>query len=362
MPQEGNDKEEASGYLRNCILSKNYLKRERGKKTRKNLEKRQIKCVAAIQVFYFYKIMVLTMGCTSICGLEKEKRMKNRTGTLLFIAFVFAIFFHGVAIANDLHRAAIEGKTDQIDKLLKEGININERNAEGLTPLHEAIGALKFSTAEKLVKAGADVNAKGLVGRTALMFACIIGLRPGKVYNAATGNEMTSRSIRYSNAEGKVHPDEGQFDFVKFLVKNGADPKMRDDENKVALHFAAENGYVEIVKYLVEQCGSDVNASNFYGAVPLHYAARHNYPQIAAFLMQKDADINATFNGNGDSLKGLTPLMVAVFQGHETVVKLLLSKGANLNLKDASGKTALDYAKKANDQEIVQLLENAQHK
>lgn len=52
-----------------------------------------------------------------------------------------------------------------------------------------------------------------------------------------------------------------------------------------------------------------------------------------------------------------TPLMQAAYKGDVRLVKLFLEYGADPNLKDQQGKTALDMAKKKNHQEVIDLLQ-----
>jgi ankyrin repeat protein len=58
-------------------------------------------------------------------------------------------------------------------------------------------------------------------------------------------------------------------------------------------------------------------------------------------LLEKDVDVNVRA---ADKLHQGTPLHMAVLKGQATVVKMLLSKGAEINSKNALGKTPLDYA------------------
>lgn len=58
-----------------------------------------------------------------------------------------------------------------------------------------------------------------------------------------------------------------------------------------------------------------------------------------------------------DGPKESTALMWAAGNGHITIVALLLSYGARVNIQDAKGKTALDYARKSGHADIIKILE-----
>ena len=57
----------------------------------------------------------------------------------------------------------------------------------------------------------------------------------------------------------------------------------------------------------------------------------------------------------------LTVLMKAAAGGNKDVVKALIEAGADLNATDSNGDTALDYARKCNNDDVIALLEQAQN-
>ena len=68
-------------------------------------------------------------------------------------------------------------------------------------------------------------------------------------------------------------------------------------------------------------------------------------------LLDKGADVNAK---RGDS--GQTPLMLATLRGEADTVKILLEKGADVNIRGNSGKTALDIAEEKGYVEIIRMI------
>lgn len=73
----------------------------------------------------------------------------------------------------------------------------------------------------------------------------------------------------------------------KIALNNGADINAIDEYGYTPLHSAAKNGYLEIVKVLVEQ-GADVNIRTVDGKTPAQLAEAE-YPQVAAYLIQRTA-------------------------------------------------------------------------
>ena len=93
--------------------------------------------------------------------------------------------------------------------------------------------------------------------------------------------------------------------------------------------------------------GADVSKEGFYylsiynakaeSVTPLHLAAFRNDTKIAEYLLSKGADVSVR------NKEGKSSLHIAAVEGNFPMVKLLASKGANVNSKDNSGKTPLHY-------------------
>ncbi|XP_049848966.1 myotrophin-like [Schistocerca gregaria] len=105
-----------------------------------------------------------------------------------------------------------------------------------------------------------------------------------------------------------------------------------------AFIWAVKTGDLESVKEYVEKEGVSVTQpdSTVLHATPLHHAADFGQLHIAEYLISKGADVNAT-----DAF-GVKPLLAAVYEGHVDMVKFLLSKNADKDIRGYDGKTALE--------------------
>lgn len=96
-----------------------------------------------------------------------------------------------------------------------------------------------------------------------------------------------------------------------------------------------------------------INAKDDKGNTALTIAADHGNVEAVNTLVKHGAHINYQIPG-----KLFTPLMLAVTKGHNEVVKYLLINGADKNIVDAHGKTALDHAQEGKKQPIIDLFKS----
>lgn len=118
---------------------------------------------------------------------------------------------------------------------------------------------------------------------------------------------------------------------------------------------AVQGGSFELVKALVDRFGASLgsNIKNQYGFTSAHIAAFHEVPSdlLEYILGQGNAGlVNATENG------GWTPLMIAASKGNLRIVKLLLSRGANVDARSSTDQSALYVASHNGFENVVQLL------
>ena len=107
----------------------------------------------------------------------------------------------------------------------------------------------------------------------------------------------------------------------ELLAAAGADPDMRDEEGRTALHFAAGYGELECITALVE-AGADVNAKDSNSNTALHYAAGYGDVGAAKLLIEKGADLSV----KNDEDK--TAEEVAVLNEQEELVAALTAAAA----------------------------------
>ncbi|RZF43404.1 hypothetical protein LSTR_LSTR001665 [Laodelphax striatellus] len=113
------------------------------------------------------------------------------------------------------------------------------------------------------------------------------------------------------------------------------------------LVWGIKNGDLEIVRDYVESKEIDLN-KEIDGRPPLHYAADYGQDHVIKYLVQKGADVNIK------DKHGISVLLAAIWEGHTNCVKTLLDKGAS---KDGVAPDGTSYLDAADKEEIKKLLQ-----
>lgn len=129
-----------------------------------------------------------------------------------------------------------------------------------------------------------------------------------------------------------------------------------------ALSLAAFHANLSAVRLLLDK-GADVNVANVSGLrvknglvalsrMTALMSAPESSPEVMEALLKAGANVNAR------DVRGMTPLMLAVATDspNPRIVRMLLDRGADADVKSTDGERALDWAKKFNQPEILGLL------
>jgi ankyrin repeat protein len=130
------------------------------------------------------------------------------------------------------------------------------------------------------------------------------------------------------------------------LLVAGADASIRNDRGMSTLHAAAFSGDSESVHILLGEAYSsqrvDIDdADNKFGVTPLIVAAEENRGDIVAYLVTMGADKEIT------ERHGYTALTRAAYHGNDEVVTILLRSGALCQEIDPAWKIECDKRKAA---------------
>jgi ankyrin repeat protein len=276
-------------------------------------------------------------------------------GGLALVQMVLAQVQQAPPAPKDLATLIQAGQTRLALDQIKAGADVNHAQPDGTTPLIWAVDRLDYEVAEALIAKKADPNATNEFGAMPLTDAA-----------------------RQSNQR-----------LVKMLLDAGARVDSRNPDGETALMMAIKGGELSIVQMLVA-AGANVNTvEEFHKQTPLMYAsaANRNAAPMVKLLLSKGADvkpramysdwdsqitsepraqyrpvgglnamlyaarsgcyecvedlISAGAEVNLPTPEGVSPLMIAIDNEHNEVAKLLMDKGADINVWDWWGRTAL---------------------
>ncbi len=200
-----------------------------------------------------------------------------------------------------LHWAVLARATSAVEILLTNHATVNAADSRGATALHFATGAADLPLLTRLLAAGADVHAADATGQTALHHAARL----------ATSEPLQA------------------------LLRAGAKPDARDRAGKTPLDVAADANLMENIRRLSDAAPKgSAQARELSAAAFLSAAARGNLSSLTNWLAQGIAV-------NVRDPRGFTALRLAVDAGHVGLLPVLLQAGADLNLADTNGVTAM---------------------
>ena len=131
--------------------------------------------------------------------------------------------------------------------------------------------------------------------------------------------------------------DGRSLEMVKLLDARGLPADEPDVRGIAAIGYAAGNGDVAIVAYLLER-GAKVDRKDVQKMTPLVHAVLGGSKETVARLIAAGADVDSR-----DQFMD-TPLIAACNKGVDEIAKLLVEKGADAGVKDQEGRTARERA------------------
>jgi ankyrin repeat protein len=236
---------------------------------------------------------------------------------------------------------------------ISDGVDVNAKSADGTTALHWAVYHDNVALVQRLIAADADVSAANEFGSTPLVEAATVG-------NAAVISALldAGAAVDAPGADGQtalmIVARSGNTAAAEALLEHGADVNAREIwREQTALMWAAAQNQPAMTKLLIEH-GADVDARSavndwprqvtgeprrmyrpFGGLTPLLFAAREGCLECARSLVAAGANVDLP------DPKGVTALFLAIDNFHFDTAKLLIEAGANPNKWDWWGRTPL---------------------
>lgn len=139
-----------------------------------------------------------------------------------------------------------------------------------------------------------------------------------------------------------------------FIKNHGYSINLPDCYGSNALHYAATKCKFLTIQSLIEFYKADINTRDAHGRTALMILSGAHTPGIQCAASECNPGQN---NGSDNEDYGMMmPFSRRRPRGHLEAVRFLVENGCDVRNKDAQGLTALDYAKKAGRQNIVDYL------
>jgi len=212
-----------------------------------------------------------------------------------------------------LIEAVKNGNKPAVEQFLLSGTDLELKDENGFTVLMHAVKTQNVDFVKLLAERGAELDLTDEFADTPLIWA----------------SSMKNKAI------------------VKLLLEHGADP---DTGDFTPLMWAAFHGELVMLNLFLES-RANLNARTQAGWTALMWAAEKGNTQAMWELLRRGARVNIQNN------KGKTALILAVRKGNLGTIGLLLNKGGDPAVVDFDKKTAVDYAREFQREDVLQLLE-----
>jgi serine/threonine-protein phosphatase 6 regulatory ankyrin repeat subunit B len=261
--------------------------------------------------------------------------------------------------------------------------------------LREAIHAEQFNIAKTLISKGADINFTDENGINIVSSALRVEAK--RLEDESKRGALLNLIKQLLDAGAKPSPDclisaagSADLETVQLLLSRGVNPndaKTSDSRlgkiflpnGETALARAVDFGHEQIVLELL-RAGANPNVDISLGGRCINFAVAKNRLEIVKALIAAGANLehqssviigelrsgrvgsggktgNIIFHTPSEA-RAATPLIIAARCRNFEMVRLLVSRGANIDGKDGEGLTALEWAKRSGWNELVQFLQH----
>ena len=237
-----------------------------------------------------------------------------------------------------IHVATIKGYLQIVQYLIeKANININIKGNNDQTPLHYACQQGNLSIIKYLISKGANINEKNKNGDYAIDTAVKNKQLPVVKYFTEEKTIDIKNNLKKMVFLACVYKN---FSALDYLIANGANGMIQLNNGDYVIHFASKLNQLSVVRNLIEKQNVDVDIRGFDDQTPLHYACQEGHIQMVKYLISKDANVNEK------DKKEMTPLHCAAFAGILDIVKVLIYNGADPYARNSFKQTPYDIADK----------------
>ena len=230
-----------------------------------------------------------------------------------------------------LHYAAECESTEGAKVLLEHGADVMSLDMNGDPPAFKAVRRGNVGCVEAFIAAGFDLNFKGATGRTLLHIGASSSVEVLRYLLQYKEPKLTV-NVRDCDGVTPLHAAR-KAENLRLLLDNGADMGSKDFKGNTPAHYAAGSGRLSSIVVLID-AGFDIKTRGEHGYMVLHTAIDYNRRAVVEYLLDEGG--GAALINFKDSY-GLTPFALAARPGRESLIKLLIDCGADLEARDQFG-------------------------
>ncbi|KAH9497303.1 Ankyrin repeat domain-containing protein 50 [Dermatophagoides farinae] len=267
-----------------------------------------------------------------LCDLKALRSILSRYGNVI----INQNFING---KTPMYWAIKKGNMKLVELFLEFNADVNAvcDPQWGYSSLILALMQHSFDMCELLLENDADVELLDRYSMPPILHAILVNCSPEIIklllyWGSHTDFiDETGRSLLHFAAnEPKTW---GQT--ISLLLTVGCDEMHRDNNGQTALHMAAANGSLETVEVLVEFGGDKlIHTQDKSGKLAIHEAVAKNNFEVCEPLITPKSINFAAHSGN-------SPLRIAILSYYLDLAQLLILKGADVNYKDADGRSII---------------------
>lgn len=276
----------------------------------------------------------------------------------------------GCSTTNPLIVAVSFGHDTIVQLLLERGASTElDGRARVRYPLHYAIsvgGEKCLSLVKILVEYGIDKDVKGSAGLTPIVRAMTEENLEVMDYLLGKGAK-TILSTTQDGVPSVLHwsiiirsSPEKSLAMAKLAVRYGADVNYRVGQGNTPIQYATRHKNIEVMKLILDN-GGDINAQDSLGrtslisAIQIMNNSSHDQSEVCLGPIADAAETKAVFAQGPDS----RPVVRSESdEGYIKAIELLITRAADIHIKDNKGWNALNIAAGKGHENIVRLLFN----
>ena len=249
---------------------------------------------------------------------------------------------------------ALEGNKKMVKFLFENGkVDLDAVDADGNTPLMFAVKSGKREVAEYLLKKGAKVD-----------YIDNFGVSPLHLATRKNSLELVTLFLEYG-ANINICDNYNQtpiFDavmennpkMIELLFENGAKISYQNREGRTPLMVSSYNKFRQEAMCTLLKLGADVNVVDKMGRDAFMHAINNNNGAMMDILLKAGAVINRK------DMAGFTPLMICAKRGNREGVRVLISRGADVFVRNAKMQSAFDIARACDNKTCAEIIAKAE--